>query len=171
MERRILLLCILFRGKFTGLPFKDPDPNPDSWFEFGSRRAQKTHKNRKKLIVIFWSAGPSLLRADGFSKLECPLRRPRDKKWQFLIIKNNIKISAVFISSIFGHQTLDPHPDSLKCWIQIHNTAFRYRRVAYRTITTGIILGQITSWARCPITSMPKPAVTRWASQLTWITF
>ncbi len=34
----------------------------------GSRRAKMTHKNRKKYrIFMFWSAGCSLLRAEGFS--------------------------------------------------------------------------------------------------------
>ncbi len=34
----------------------------------GSRRAKITHKNRKKLInLIFWTAGCSLLRAEGVS--------------------------------------------------------------------------------------------------------
>jgi hypothetical protein len=34
----------------------------------GSRRAKMAHKNRKKYrIFMFWSAGRSLLRAEGFS--------------------------------------------------------------------------------------------------------
>jgi hypothetical protein len=37
-------------------------------FGFGSRRAKMTHKNKKKFKnVMFWSAGCSLLRAEGFS--------------------------------------------------------------------------------------------------------
>ncbi len=65
---------------------------------------------------------------------------------------------------MFDHQTLDPYPDpdSLEMLdLDPHNTAFGHPRVAYRIITMGIILGQSTSWARCLITSMPKPAVTR----------
>jgi hypothetical protein len=62
----------------------------------GSRRAKITHTNRKKLIYsIFWSAGCSFFRADGFS---CSLDKG---KLQFLIKKDE-KFSAVF--SVFCHQ-------------------------------------------------------------------
>jgi hypothetical protein len=44
----------------------DPDPHSNSGS--GSRRAKKTHKNRKKSrIFMFLSTGCSLLRAEGFS--------------------------------------------------------------------------------------------------------
>ncbi len=48
----------------------DPDPCPDSHSGSGFEpwRAKMTHKNRKKFLnFIFWSAGCSLLRAEGFS--------------------------------------------------------------------------------------------------------
>ncbi len=46
----------------------DPYPDPDSQSGSGSRRAKMAHKLRKKSInYIYWSAGCSLLRAEGFS--------------------------------------------------------------------------------------------------------
>ncbi len=62
----------------------DPDPDLDPhgfaliWvtgYGSGSRRAKITYKYRKKLIIIFmfWSAGCSFLRAEGFSCSLCVL--------------------------------------------------------------------------------------------------
>ncbi len=48
-------------------PYPDPDGSALIWVA-GSRRAKMTHKNRKKYrIFMFWSAGSSLLKAEGFS--------------------------------------------------------------------------------------------------------
>ncbi len=44
------------------------DPDSESESRSGSRRAKMTYKNRKKLRnFMLWSAGRSLLRAEGFS--------------------------------------------------------------------------------------------------------
>jgi hypothetical protein len=46
----------------------DPDPDPQSNDESGSRRGKMTHKNRKKAkIFMFLSTKCFLLRAEGFS--------------------------------------------------------------------------------------------------------
>ncbi len=67
----------------------------------GSRKTKNDpqHKHRKKFInFIFWSAGCSFLRAEGFS---CSL--------------DISKFQLYFFSSVFGHQNpgsgLDPDPD------------------------------------------------------------
>ncbi len=49
------------------LPCRVSDPDPYSESGSRSRRAKMTHKSRKKLRnFMFWSAGCSLLRAEGF---------------------------------------------------------------------------------------------------------
>ncbi len=95
-------------------PYLDPDSHldPDSRSRSGSRRA-KWPTNKEKLInFIFWSAGCSLLRAEGFSwSLDI-------SKLQFLIKKDIKKFSVLCCSSVFGHQNpgsrLDPDQDSLE---------------------------------------------------------
>ncbi len=80
------------------------------------------HKNRKKFInFLFLSAGYFLFRAEGFScSLDIRYGGLGISKLQFLIKKGFKKISAVFFSSIFGHQNPgsgldpDPYPDSLE---------------------------------------------------------
>ncbi len=62
-----------------------------------SRRAKMTHKNRKKYrIFMFWSAGCSFLRAEGFScSLGVLYGGLGISKLQFLIKKTKIKFPAV----------------------------------------------------------------------------
>ncbi len=110
----------------------DPDPDwrqiqsgqwngfPDSESGSGSRRAKITHKNWKK----FWSAGCSLLRADGFSwSLEVLYGGLGISKMQYLIQKISIFFSCKFVP-ILGHKNpgfgldLDGYSlISLKCWL------------------------------------------------------
>ncbi len=80
----------------------DPDPHGSAliWVAgsgSGSRRAKMTHKNRKKhRIFMFWSAGCSLLRAEGFScRLGVLYGVLGISKWQFFIKKIKIKFPAV----------------------------------------------------------------------------
>jgi hypothetical protein len=63
----------------------------------GSRRAKKTHKNKKKSrIVMFLSTGCSLLRAEGFScSLGVLYGGQGISKLQFLIKKIKIKFPAI----------------------------------------------------------------------------
>ncbi len=77
---------------------------------FKLRRAKMTHKNRKNYrIFMFWSAGCSLLRAEGFScSLGVLYGGLGISKWQVLIKKIKIKFPAVIFFSILNHQTLDP---------------------------------------------------------------
>ncbi len=95
----------------------DPDPNS----RFGSRRGKFSLKNRKKLInFIFWSAGCSLLLAEGFScSLNVLYGGLRISKLQFLIKKR--LFSYIFFQFPDLLELLDPDPH----WIRIHNTAFR----------------------------------------------
>jgi hypothetical protein len=71
----------------------------------GSKRAKRPTKNLKKLInFIFWSAGCSLLRVEGFfCSLEVLYEGLGISKLQFMIKNYKKKFSAV-IFSIFGHQ-------------------------------------------------------------------
>ncbi len=58
---------------------------------------------------MFWSAGCSLLRAEGFScNLGVLYGGLGISKLEFLIKKIKIKFPAVNFFSILGHQTLDP---------------------------------------------------------------
>jgi hypothetical protein len=106
----------------------DPDPNSRSV----SRRGKFSHKNRKKLInFIFWSAGCSLLRAEGFSySLNVLYRGLRISKLQFLI-KKSICSYNFFQFLVIKSLDSDSYPDLLELlgpdphWIRIHNTAFR----------------------------------------------
>jgi hypothetical protein len=75
----------------------DPDPHSNCGSGSGSRRANMTHKNRKKSrIFMFLSTGCSLLRAEGFS---CSLGALYGglliSKLQFLIKKIEIKFPAI----------------------------------------------------------------------------
>jgi hypothetical protein len=95
----------------------------------GSRRAEVTHKNRKKLInfmflrkksrnFMFLSAGGSLLKAEGFCcNLDVLYEGPGISKLQFFFInKYNFFSSCNFFSlPIFGYKTLDPDP----VWYQL----------------------------------------------------
>jgi hypothetical protein len=71
----------------------------------GSRRAKITHEYREsKVCSCFWSAGCSLLRAEGFSCSLCDLYGDlRISKLNFNL-KNKKKISSCKCFSIFGHQ-------------------------------------------------------------------
>ncbi len=75
------------------------DPYPDP-LGSGSRKAKMTHKNRKKYrIFMFWSAGCSLLRAEGFSRSLGVLYGGLGiSKWQFLNkkIKLNFQLYILF---------------------------------------------------------------------------
>jgi hypothetical protein len=64
----------------------------------GSRRAKMTHKNRKKYRnFMFWSAGCSLLRAEGFScSLGVLYGGLGISKLEFLIKKIKIKFPSVY---------------------------------------------------------------------------
>jgi hypothetical protein len=82
-----------------------------------SRRSKITQKNRNK----FWSAGCSLLRAEGFScSLDVLYGGLGISKLKF-VSKNKIKILAANVFSIFVHQTGSRLVFSLKFWIR--NTA------------------------------------------------
>ncbi len=102
--------------------------DPDQCFGSGfhpdwtqSRRTKMTHKNLKKLRnFMFWSAGCSLLRAEGcFCSLDVLYGGLGIGIWQFLMKKYFLFFSCKFIT-IFGHQ--NPGSGllfSLKCWIRI----------------------------------------------------
>ncbi len=61
---------------------------------------------------MIWSAGCSLLRADGFTcSLAALYWGLGINKKKFLIKKIKIKFPAVNFFPILGHQTLDPDPD------------------------------------------------------------
>ncbi len=81
-----------------------------------SRRAKMTHKRRN---FPFWSAGCSLLRAEGFfCNLDGLYGGPGIGK--FVVFDPNFFFSCKFFP-IFGHQ--NPGSGSvfsLKCWIRIH---------------------------------------------------
>ncbi len=66
------------------------------------------NQNRIQLMnFIFWSAGCSILRAQGFScsfSLNVFYEGLGISKWQFLIKKSFENFRAVFCSSFFGHQ-------------------------------------------------------------------
>jgi hypothetical protein len=89
------------------------DPNPHWFWSAGSGRAKMTHKNRKKLRnLMFWSAGCSLLRAEGFFySLEVFYGGLGISKLQFLIRKILIIFSAVNFSNFW----------SSKSWIWIRS--------------------------------------------------
>ncbi len=109
--------------------YPDPDPEGQKWLT-------------RLINFIFCSAGCSLLRAEGFScSLDVLYGSLEISKLQFLIkkkIQTNFQLSSIFLSSVFGHQTLNPDWIQiwihLKCWIRIririksqwnriHNTA------------------------------------------------
>jgi hypothetical protein len=73
------------------------------------------HRHRKKVNKFHFLklAGCSLLRAESFyCSLDVLYGGLRKSKLQFLIKKKYRKFSAVFFSSVFGHQ--HPHTYSLK---------------------------------------------------------
>jgi hypothetical protein len=101
---------------------------------FRSRRAKMTQKSRQKLInIIFWSAGCSLLRAEGFScNLDVLYGGQRLSKFIFFLSKK-ISFFQLYFLQFFVIKTLYPDPDSLKMldpyqnqWIRIHNTVSGY---------------------------------------------
>ncbi len=76
-------------------------------------------KKTENRIFMFWSAGCSLLRAEGFfCSLGVLYGGLGISKLQFLIKKIKIKVSSCNLFSIFGHQTLDTDSGS---GIQIRN--------------------------------------------------
>ncbi len=94
--------------------------NQVSWSGSGSRSAKITHKGRIFFWnFMFWSAGCSFLRAEGFFS-------------NFDVLYGSLGIGIAFfdqkkiqlyIFSIFGHK--NPGSGSvfsLKCWIRIRNT-------------------------------------------------
>ncbi len=98
----------------------DPDTDPHTNCGSGSRRAKMAHKNIKKYrIFMFWSAGCSLLRAEGFScSLGVLYGGLGISKLQFLIKKIKIKFPAVYFSNFrssnpgseSGILIRNPHP-------------------------------------------------------------
>jgi hypothetical protein len=100
-------------GSVSGSAFLDPDPHSNCGSGSGSRRAKMTHKNRKQYrFFMFWSAGCSLLRAEGFScSLGVLYGGLGISKWQFLIKELKIQFPAVIFYFILG----------LKPWIRIRN--------------------------------------------------
>jgi hypothetical protein len=104
-EREWPLPLFLLRTRNTRVSDRDPYPDGSAliWVAgsgSGSRRAKMTHKNRKKYrMFMFWSAGCSLLRTEGFS---CSLGVFYEglgiSKLQFLIKKIKIKFPAVNFS-------------------------------------------------------------------------
>ncbi len=79
----------------------------------GSRKAKMTQKNIKQLInFIFWNSGCSLLGAEVFfCSLDVLCERLGIGKFQFFYQKiGKLEILAVFFSSIFFAETLDPDP-------------------------------------------------------------
>ncbi len=82
----------------------DPDSHGSALIDCGSgsRRAKMTHKSRKKYrILMFWSAGCSLLRAEGFFCTLAVLYGGLGiSKLQYLIKKKIIKISICKFFSI-----------------------------------------------------------------------
>ncbi len=91
-------------------------PDPDS--QSGSRfmRAKMIQKNGKKFRnFMFWSAGCSLLSAEGFSfSLDVLWRGLRIIQLQCLIKKRFKKFSLYFSLQFLAIKILDPDPDSLE---------------------------------------------------------
>ncbi len=108
----------------------------------GSRRAKMPQKHRKKLMnLIFWSAGCSLLRAEGFScSLDVLYGGQRINKLECLI-KKDIKNSAVFF--FFSFWSSKPWIRiHLKCWILILILWIRFHSSAYCRRTTVPAVGK-----------------------------
>ncbi len=107
VEDWCFLFTIGFLASRVSDPYPDPHPDPHAsaliWVAgsgSGSRRAKMTHKNRKKYrIFMFWSAGCSLFRTEGFScSLGVLYGGLGISKLQFLIKKIKIKFPAVNFS-------------------------------------------------------------------------
>jgi hypothetical protein len=99
----VISSCRLKQCCGSGTGSLDPGLDSQSWF--GSRRAKMTHKVGKRYLnkFLFWSAGYSLLWAEGFL-------RSVDVLYGGLGISN---FSAVFFSCFFFIKTLDPDPQHL----------------------------------------------------------
>ncbi len=92
------ILCLVCSVDPDSMGSVDPYPGPDSQSGSGSNLTKMAQKNIKHMInFIFWSAGCSLLRAEGFSP---PLWRPF---CNFFINKGKKEMSAVFFA-IIDHQ-------------------------------------------------------------------
>ncbi len=95
----------------------DPDPYPDPHSNCGSgsgsRRAKMTPKQRKKSrIFMFWSAGCSLLRADGFTcSLGALYWGLGISKKQFLIKKIKSKFPALIFFQFYVTKPWIRNPD------------------------------------------------------------
>ncbi len=96
----------------------DPYPDPDSESGSGSRWAKMTHNSSKKLRnCIFWSAGCSRLRAEGF----------------FFSLDVIITLDPDWIRIRIGIQPKMLDPDPYK-WIQIRNTDAYWPQMDFRFI-------------------------------------
>jgi hypothetical protein len=112
----------------------------------GFRRAKMTHKNRKKVRNSrFWSAGCSLLRAEGFScSLDVLYGGLEISKLKFLIKKVSNFFSQLSILFNFWSSKLWTQIGSgsglvlsLKCWIRISNPVLRIRDILVRIRILG----------------------------------
>ncbi len=87
--------------------FSDPDLDPASGGQKWPSKIEKKYR-----IFIFWSAGCSLLRAEGFfCSLVVLYGGLGISKLQFLIKKFKIKVFRCKFFSILGHQTWIRNPD------------------------------------------------------------
>ncbi len=103
MEDSLFLLKILAQGQCFGSGFNQVSGSVSG---SGSRREKWSTKMEKKVkSFMFWSAGCSLVRAEGFNcRLDVLYGGLGISKLQFFI-KNIFTIfSCIFFSSIFGHQ-------------------------------------------------------------------
>ena len=101
---------------------------------FGSRRAKMTHKSRKKLRnFMFWSAGCSLLRAEGFFST-------RNLDVLYVGLETG-KLYGSFLSEknfVFCFGSGSGSVFSLKCWIRIRIKWIRIRNPAHKHLTKFI---------------------------------
>jgi hypothetical protein len=100
----------------TGSEFNGAlDPDKDWQSGSGSRRAKMARKYRKESInFIFWSAGCSTLRAEGFScTLDVYYGGLGISKLQFLTKKKKKKKKnyQLYFLQFLVFKTLDPYPD------------------------------------------------------------
>ncbi len=139
----------------------DPYPVTDS--QSGSRRAKKTHKHRRKLIkFMFWSAGCSLSRADGFSLsldiLYGGIGIRRLDFWSKKDWKKNFQLCFFLQFLVMKTMDTDPDSDLLEMpdpysmnpenqWIRIHISADHAPLILYKIQKFFAFIGKITT--RC----------------------
>ncbi len=132
------------------------------------------HKNRKMLIYfIFWSAGCSLMRDEGFScSLDVLYGGPGISKLQFFYQKMIYFIQPYFFQ-IFGHQTqdLDPVPGSNSVNPDPQHWLFTSMLIVYYKIWIDVniyyyVSGETQLLFICSIMKMSRTQAAKWINQL-----